>query len=87
MIFPVSDLASMRRRMAEFREIDVKSGCDLPAMKGMTMSIGVAFFPEDGSDAEHLLAAADRRMYQAKQASRTALPWSPRHSNIAPGRA
>jgi GGDEF domain-containing protein len=30
------------------------------------MSVGEAVFPEDGMDAEQLLAAADRRMYQAK---------------------
>ena len=36
------------------------------------MSVGEAFFPEDGSDAEQLLATADHRMYQAKQASRSA---------------
>jgi GGDEF domain-containing protein len=41
-------------------------------MAGMKMSFGEALFPADGSDAEQLLAAADRRMYQAKQASRTA---------------
>ena len=72
LIFPVSDMASMRKRMAEFREIGTKSGCGLPAMKGMKMSFGEALFPADGSDAEQLLATADRRMYQAKQASRTA---------------
>lgn len=72
LIFPVSDMDSMRKRMAAFREIGAKSGSGLPAMAGMKMSIGEALFPEDGSDAEQLLAAADRRMYQAKQASRTA---------------
>jgi diguanylate cyclase (GGDEF)-like protein len=72
LIFPVSDMASMRIRMAEFREIGAKSGCGLPAMEGMTMSIGEALFPADGSDAEQLLAAADRRMYQARQASKAA---------------
>jgi diguanylate cyclase (GGDEF)-like protein/putative nucleotidyltransferase with HDIG domain len=72
LIFPASDMTRMRKRMAEFREIGAKSGCDLAAMKGMTMSVGEAFFPEDGCDAEQLLAAADRRMYQAKRASRTA---------------
>ena len=31
------------------------------------MSIGEAYYPDDGSDAEELLAEADRRMYKAKQ--------------------
>src|SRR5205085_5663841 len=35
---------------------------------------GIAFFPEDGQDAEELLAEADRRMYFEKQQQ-------PAHSN------
>ena len=34
------------------------------------MSVGEAFFPEDGQDAEQLLAEADRRMYKTKQAEK-----------------
>jgi GGDEF domain-containing protein len=34
------------------------------------MSIGDAYFPADGSDAEQLLAEADRRMYVAKQGAK-----------------
>ena len=33
---------------------------------GLTISIGVAVFPEDGTDVEALLAAADKRLYEAK---------------------
>jgi GGDEF domain-containing protein len=29
--------------------------------------MGEAYYPEDGSDAEELLAEADKRMYKAKQ--------------------
>ena len=32
----------------------------------LTVSIGVAHFPIDGTDAEQLLAEADRRMYKEK---------------------
>jgi len=31
------------------------------------ISVGVAYFPADGEDAEALLAAADQRMYSEKQ--------------------
>ena len=41
------------------------SGGDL-----LTASIGVAHFPVDGTDAEQLLAEADRRMYKEKSAHR-----------------
>jgi len=34
----------------------------------LSLSIGCAFYPEAGSDAEQLLTEADRRMYVAKQA-------------------
>jgi diguanylate cyclase (GGDEF)-like protein/putative nucleotidyltransferase with HDIG domain len=36
----------------------------------LSLSIGHAFYPEDGADAEQLLAEADRRMYAAKQAEK-----------------
>ena len=35
--------------------------------KGVTVSVGGSFFPEDGGTAEELLAEADRRMYTAKE--------------------
>jgi diguanylate cyclase (GGDEF)-like protein/putative nucleotidyltransferase with HDIG domain len=38
------------------------------AEKILTASVGVAHFPVDGSDAEQLLAEADRRMYKEKRA-------------------
>jgi diguanylate cyclase (GGDEF)-like protein len=33
----------------------------------ITLSVGMAFCPEDGYDVERLLAEADRRMYSMKQ--------------------
>jgi diguanylate cyclase (GGDEF)-like protein len=36
----------------------------------ITVSIGVAQWPDDGSDARAVIEAADRRLYQAKQAGR-----------------
>jgi diguanylate cyclase (GGDEF)-like protein len=36
-----------------------------------TMSVGAAHCPEDGTDADQLLAEADRRMYKAKQERRS----------------
>ena len=37
---------------------------------GITFSAGVAVYPEDGVELEHLLATADRRLYEAKRAGR-----------------
>jgi diguanylate cyclase (GGDEF)-like protein len=33
----------------------------------LSLSVGAAFFPQDGTDAEQLLAEADRKMYAVKQ--------------------
>ncbi len=33
----------------------------------LSLSVGTAFFPHDGLDAERLLAEADKRMYSAKR--------------------
>jgi two-component system cell cycle response regulator len=36
----------------------------------VTISAGVASFPQDGEDAAELLAAADERMFEAKREGR-----------------
>ena len=38
----------------------------------LTVSIGIAFFPEHANDAEELVAHADAAMYQAKDAGKNA---------------
>ncbi len=50
-------------RRAALEETRMQTGLEL------TISVGSATFPDDGTDAEDLLAAADREMYKAKQAS------------------
>ncbi|MEP7352041.1 MAG: HD domain-containing phosphohydrolase [Acidobacteriota bacterium] len=47
---------------------------------GVGLSLGHACFPEDGSDAEALLVAADRRMYEVKQYS--AMESAPRRQRL-----
>jgi diguanylate cyclase (GGDEF)-like protein/putative nucleotidyltransferase with HDIG domain len=71
LVLPASDSTSMQRRIGELREIGARAGCLAAGMAGMTISIGEAFFPADGKDAEQLLAEADRRMYFAKRGART----------------
>jgi diguanylate cyclase (GGDEF)-like protein/putative nucleotidyltransferase with HDIG domain len=61
LLFPGSDCGSIQGRIAEMKQIAIGAG------SGVSMSIGEAYFPEDGSDAEELLAEADKRMYKAKQ--------------------
>jgi diguanylate cyclase (GGDEF)-like protein len=70
LVLPASDCDSMHRRISELRGIGALAGGSVAGMDNMTMSVGEAFFPADGSDAEQLLAEADRRMYRAKRAAR-----------------
>ena len=74
LILPASDRDSMQQRLAELREIGGAAGSSVTGMRMMTMSIGEAFYPHDGTDAEQLLAVADRRMYRAKQRTRVPRP-------------
>jgi diguanylate cyclase (GGDEF)-like protein/putative nucleotidyltransferase with HDIG domain len=74
LILPASDRESMMQRIEEQREIGGAAGCAVTGMQMMTMSIGEAFYPQDGGDAEQLLAVADRRMYRAKQRTRMPRP-------------
>jgi diguanylate cyclase (GGDEF)-like protein/putative nucleotidyltransferase with HDIG domain len=51
-------------RMAQ---VAVDVGREVTGQDILSLSVGRAFFPTDGSDAEQLLATADRNMYSAKQ--------------------
>jgi diguanylate cyclase (GGDEF)-like protein/putative nucleotidyltransferase with HDIG domain len=68
LLLPGSDRRSIQGRIAEIRQIAIGAG--MPAGSGVSMSLGEAYFPDDGSDAEELLAEADKRMYKAKQLRR-----------------
>src|SRR5690349_8906391 len=65
LILPASKREDLRVRIAELANIGAQA-----AVVGLTMSVGEAFYPQDGDDAEQLLAEADRRMYTTKQAEK-----------------
>jgi diguanylate cyclase (GGDEF)-like protein/putative nucleotidyltransferase with HDIG domain len=58
----------------EFQQIVVQTCYNLFAEKLLTASVGLANYPGDGSDAEQLLAEADRRMYKEKRGRKLAAP-------------
>ncbi len=64
LLLPGSDRRAVQNRIAEIRQIAIETGI---AGGGLSLSLGEAYFPEDGCDAEELLAEADRRMYKSKQ--------------------
>ena len=66
-LLPGSDRDAVLRRISEFQSI----ACDAGGTVGVVnLSVGESFYPDDGSDAEQLLAEADRRMYKSKHLSK-----------------
>jgi diguanylate cyclase (GGDEF)-like protein len=61
-------------KLVQFRDLVKKVGADIFASSTLTASIGVAHFPLDGTDAEQLLAEADKRMYKEKQSQKQSIP-------------
>jgi diguanylate cyclase (GGDEF)-like protein/putative nucleotidyltransferase with HDIG domain len=66
-------LPGVERELAEeiagrFRKAAVDAGREVTGLDILSMSIGMAFGPEDGSKPEELLAVADKRMYAYKRA-------------------
>jgi diguanylate cyclase (GGDEF)-like protein/putative nucleotidyltransferase with HDIG domain len=76
LLLPGSGGNAIQARLDELRRIAIETA--IPS-HSVAMSVGEACYPEDGSDAEELLAAADRRMYSAKQTKRKAqvIPFQP----------
>jgi diguanylate cyclase (GGDEF)-like protein/putative nucleotidyltransferase with HDIG domain len=55
------------RRAAQLQALAKQAGAEVCGEEILSLSVGRAVYPEDGEDAEHLLAEADRRMYLEKQ--------------------
>ena len=55
------------KRADQLRELAKQAGVEVCAEDILSLSVGQAMYPEDGKDAEELLAEADRRMYMEKQ--------------------
>jgi len=64
-LLPDADLAGAMVVVERLRGAVAESAFARQA--GLTMSFGVALFPEDGPGVESLLAAADQRLYEAKR--------------------
>jgi diguanylate cyclase (GGDEF)-like protein len=71
-LLPGSDREAVRRRITEFQSIACDAGGAVNGLGVVTLSVGEAFYPDDGSDAEQLLAEADRRMYKSKHLNKAA---------------
>ncbi|MGI8990615.1 MAG: diguanylate cyclase [Bryobacteraceae bacterium] len=65
-VLPAIDLEMVEIIVGRLEDVAVKVGFQVCGKKILSLSIGQAFYPGDGVDAEKLLAEADRKMYQAK---------------------
>jgi len=71
-VLPEADLDTARQRAEILREAtrELRLVHDGKSLGAVTLSVGVACFPEHGRRREHLLQAADAALYAAKDAGR-----------------
>ncbi len=72
-LLPGGDRQSIHYRMTQLQRITSDIMRSATGDQTLALSVGEAFYPEDGSDAEQLLAVADRRMYRSKQTAKDAV--------------
>jgi diguanylate cyclase (GGDEF)-like protein/PAS domain S-box-containing protein len=71
-VLPEAPIEGARRRAEAIRAAIEKHVISFPAQKriSVTVSLGVAVYPDHGGDAEALLRAADKALYEAKNGGR-----------------
>jgi diguanylate cyclase (GGDEF)-like protein len=67
LLIPDATEESLEEKVEWMRTIARRAGEAAPEPSALSISVGIANFPEDGTDAEQLLAEADRRMYKGKR--------------------
>jgi diguanylate cyclase (GGDEF)-like protein/putative nucleotidyltransferase with HDIG domain len=67
MLIPGGNDEELELKIDRMRGVAKQAGDSTPEPTTLSMSVGVAVFPEDGADSEDLLAEADRRMYKSKR--------------------
>jgi diguanylate cyclase (GGDEF)-like protein/putative nucleotidyltransferase with HDIG domain len=66
-IAPGLEADAAGKKAEQMRALARQAGSDVCGEDILSLSVGRAMYPEDGNDAEQLLAEADRRMYLEKQ--------------------
>ena len=66
-VAPNMAAGSVKAKAALLSELAQRAGREVCGTNLLSVSVGAAFYPRDGVDAEQLLSEADRRMYTAKQ--------------------
>ena len=72
LVLPGLKNQDLSAKLKVLEELVISAGLEVCGEKFLNISVGIALCPEHGSDAEVLLAEADRRMYLTKQTSKAA---------------
>ena len=79
-LLPETDMAAARCKVESLRELvaatPIQLGPEAQSVQ-ITISAGLASFPDDGDDASDLFAAADQRMFRAKREGRNRVVATP----------
>jgi diguanylate cyclase (GGDEF)-like protein len=67
LVLPNIQPEAVPAKALQLRQIASQAGRQICDGEVISLSVGGASYPRDGSDAETLLAEADRRMYKTKQ--------------------
>lgn len=67
LLIPSAQGEDLEIKIDRLRAVARLAGDSTPEPSVLSISVGVSTYPEDGSDAEQLLAEADRRMYKSKR--------------------
>jgi diguanylate cyclase (GGDEF)-like protein/putative nucleotidyltransferase with HDIG domain len=66
-VAPNMPASAVAERASVFSSLAQQAGREVCGAEFLSLSLGAAFYPNDGAEAEQLLAEADRQMYSAKQ--------------------
>lgn len=70
MVLPGARAGEISAKFEQIRSVISQVSREMFSGQMLSVSIGVAYFPEDGNNADELLSVADRRMYSEKQSQR-----------------
>jgi diguanylate cyclase (GGDEF)-like protein len=74
LVLPGFKIEHLSKKLLAIEEVAVESGLAVCGERLLDISVGAVFYPEDGADAEGLLAEAERRMYLVKRRLKQAVP-------------
>ena len=74
LVLPGLKIEHLPKKLMALEEVVVESGLAVCGERLLNISVGAVFYPENGVDAEGLLAEAERRMYLVKRRLKKAAP-------------